>query len=176
MPGHRVFAMSPAPDPLIRITANAPRPAGVALATIVSAPPARSDDNPLEEAVAIRVGLHSRIVGKGEMDLSSRRWCQRAECHRRAASQGFISRLFGALLKLMGPAFLEAVAIEVYREVARQSAAEDPVGEILEGVQSSAAGRRQETEVGTLELAIEGLVLYREPRGNVERSGAKGLR
>ena len=111
--------MSPAPAPLIRITANAPRPAGVARATIVSVPPARSDDNPLEKAVAIRAGLHSRVIGKGKVNLSSRCGSQRTEGYRRAASQRLIRRFFGARLKLVGTAVLEAVAVEMNREVAR---------------------------------------------------------
>ena len=119
---------------------------------MVSAPPARSDDNPLEEAFAIGVGLNPGIIGEREVDLAPRGRGQRPERHRCAPPKSFVGGGLGALLEFVSTPLLEAVTVEVDRSVVGEAPVEHAVAEVLEGIEAAAAGRGQEPEVAALEL------------------------
>jgi len=143
---------------------------------MVSAPPARSDDNSLEEAFTVGVRLDAWIVGKCEVDFASRGRSQRPQRNRRAPAKGLIGRRLGPLLQLMCATLLEAVAVKVDRAVIRETPVQNPVAEILEGIEASPPRSSQEMKISPLELALQRLIAVGKMGGDLELATAKGLR
>ena len=115
----------------------------------MSAPPQRSDDHPLEEAITFRLGLDSGIVRKGEVDLPAGRRCQRSQSDWGTAPQGFVRCRFRSFLKLKGASLFETVRIEVHRKTLRQTPVEHAVREVLERIETAPPGSGEEPQIAS---------------------------
>jgi hypothetical protein len=142
---------------------------------MVSAPPARSDDNPLEEAFTIGVCLDPGIVGKREMDFASCGRSQRTKRYRRAPAKSLVCRRLSPLLELERAPFFEAITVEVDWAVVRKSSVQNSIAEILQGIEASSAGSGQKSKVRTLEFALQRLFAIGEMGGNFEIASPERL-
>jgi hypothetical protein len=138
-----------------------------------SAPPARSDDNPLEEAFTIGVSFDPGVVREREVDFASRGWGQRAERDRRTSAEGLICRRLCPLLELVGSTLLEAVAVKVYGAMIGEAPIQDSITKILESIEAAPSRSGQKMKIPPLELSRQGLLAVGKVGGDLEISGAK---
>src|SRR6478752_37711 len=132
-----------APGPLSRTSASAPRPAGVACATIrVSRtspvrPPrsARRDDDRLHEAVSLALGRNFRIQRDLEVHQAPRVRIQRSHLLRHPRHLGLLDHELGHLAQFDVLALPEIEAVDDDAPVATALIAPDAVHEVLKGVE-----------------------------------------
>ena len=110
----------------------------VARATMVSAPPARPDDNPLEETFAIRLGLDPGLVRQGQVDLPPRR-----RRHRRQHDRCTLPRtprsaaVLAFSCSCRARRSLNPSAVQVHGRMLLQPPVEHPVAQVLQRVQTT---------------------------------------
>jgi hypothetical protein len=121
----------------------------------VSDPPARSDDNPFEEAFTFRLCFHPGIIGESQVDLAPRRRGQRSKGYGRPPSQRLVGCGLCPFLKLMSPSLFKALAVKVHGKMVGEAPVKDSVAEILKGIEAPAPGSCEKTEICPLELSLE---------------------
>src|SRR5678815_2498713 len=168
-------ATSHASLPLMRTTPRPPRPAGVAIATMVSSgenmplavsghtcpatldrsAPGR-DDHGLHERIADAFGTDGGILGDGQMHNATLVRIQRTHFLRRAAAASLLRDEFRHLANLRILVSAETIAVDDDAVVVAQLPAECRRHEMLEGLQAFTAATNQRTTVLSLQVDPRG--------------------
>src|SRR5207253_1986446 len=148
-------AMSSACGPLSLTTPNAPRPCGVAMATMVSSVAnnllLRGDDDRLHERVADALRRHVRILGDREMHDAPLVRVERPHLLRHAARARLLRDELRHLPQLRVLLLAIAVAVDDDAIVVAELLAERRRDDVLQRLQAFAAAAHEHTAV----LAIE---------------------